>query len=139
MKKFLFSFGLIGLIGVGVGLYIYNKPHKDIKKSKPDFKIEASQLLAEFEENETEANTKYLDKLIEVEGTVREVSLDDEGNVSVILESENPLSGIICQLDDLATHEKESFDPGEKVTFKGLCTGMLMDVVLVRCVEVDNN
>lgn len=139
MKKYLFSFGLIGLVGIGFGIYMYNKPHKDIKKITADFKIEANQLLAEFEENESAANTKYLDKLIEVKGIVREVSSNDEGNISVILESENPLSGVICQLDNLATHENKSFEPGEKVAFKGLCTGMLMDVVLVRCVEVENN
>ena len=139
MKKYLFSFGLIGLIGAGIGLFMYNKPHKDIKKSNADLKIEANQLLTDFEENETEANATYLDKLIEVTGTVREVSKDEEGNVSVILESENPLAGVICQLDNLATHNKTSFELGENVTFKGLCTGMLMDVVLVRCVEVENN
>ena len=100
MKKFLFSFGLIGLLGVGFGIYMYNKPHKDIKKSTADIKIEANQLLTDFEENEAEANTTYLDKLIEVTGTVREVSKDEEGNVSVILESENPLAGVICQLDN---------------------------------------
>ena len=137
MKKFLFSFGLIGLLGVGFGIYMYNKPHKDIKKSTADIKIEANQLLTDFEENEAEANTTYLDKLIEVTGTVREVSKDEEGNVSVILESENPLAGVICQLDNLTAHNKTSFEPGEKVAFKGLCTGMLMDVVLVRCVEVE--
>ena len=58
MKKYLFSFGLIGLIGLGIGLYMYNKPHKDIKSSKVDFKIEANRLFAEFEENESNANTK---------------------------------------------------------------------------------
>ena len=137
MKKFLFSFGLIGLLGVGFGIYMYNKPHKDIKKSTADLKIEANQLLTDFEENEAEANTTYLDKLIEVTGTVREVSKDEEGNVSVILESENPLAGVICQLDNLTAHDKTSFESGEKVAFKGLCTGMLMDVVLVRCVEVE--
>ena len=136
MKKILFSLGILGLIGLAIGLYVYNKPHKNIEKSAADFKIEANQLLTEFEANESEANKKYLDKLIEVTGTVREMSSDEEG-ISVILESENPLSGVICQLDNLTTHKKTSFQTGEKVTFKGLCTGMLMDVILVRCVQVN--
>jgi len=139
MKKYLFSIGLLGLIGASIALYLYNKPHKDIKTSKTDFTMEAEQLFSEFEENEAVANTKYLDKLIEVKGTVREVSSDDEGNVSVILNSENELSGVICQLDNLTSHEKTNFNPGESVAFKGICTGMLMDVVMVRCIEVKVN
>jgi hypothetical protein len=118
---------------------MYNKPHKNIGNSKVDFKMEAKQLFAAFEENESEANTKYLDKIIEVSGTVREVNTGEEDNISVILESENELSGVICQLDNLTTHKKTNFSPGEKVIFKGICTGMLMDVVMVRCVEVEKN
>ncbi len=139
MKKYLIYIILLGLIGAGFGFYIYNKPHKNIKNIKVDFKIEASQFLAAFEENESEANTKYLDKIIEVRGTVREVNSDEEGNISVILDSENELSGVICQLDNLTTHKRTNFNPGENVAFKGICTGMLMDVVMVRCVEVQKN
>ncbi len=137
MKKYLFSVGLLGLIGVGIAFYLYNKPHKDIKSSKTDFTMEAEQLFSEFEENEAEANIKYLDKIIEVKGTVREMSSDEEGNVSVILNSKNDFSGVICQLDNLTTHKKTKFNPGESVVFKGICAGMLMDVVMVRCVEVE--
>ena len=32
---------------------------------------------------------------------------------------ENELSGVICQLDNLATHKKTNFNPGENVVFKG--------------------
>jgi len=137
MKKYTLYIGLLGLLGAGVAYFMYNKPHKNIKKSKTDFQIEAVQLFTEFEENESDANTKYLDKLIELKGTVREVSSDKEGNVSIILNSDNDLAGVICQLDNLTTHNRTSFDKGEKVTLKGICTGMLMDVVLVRCVEVE--
>ena len=139
MKKYSIYLGLLGLIGVGIVYFIYNKPHQNIKKSKPDFKVEAVQLFNEFEINESDANTKYLDKLIEVNGTVRDVSTDKDGNISVILDSDNEMAGVICQLDNMTTHKKTSFDIGEKVIFKGLCTGMLMDVILVRCVEVEDN
>jgi uncharacterized protein HemX len=138
MKKYLSYAILLVIIGIGVGFYMYNKPHQNIKNSKADFKIEANQLFATFDENESEANTKYLDKIIEVKGTVREVSVDEEGNINVMLDSESELSGVICQLDNLTTHKKTNFSPGEKVTFKGICTGMLMDVVMVRCVEIEN-
>lgn len=137
MKKYLVYIILLALIGGVIGIYMYNKPHKNIKSSNTDFKLEASQLFSAFEENESEANTKYLDKIIEVSGVVREMDADDEGNINVILESDNELSGVICQLDNLTKHKKSNFNPGENVVFKGICTGMLMDVVMVRCVEVE--
>ena len=138
MKKSIKYFILLGIIGIAFGFYMYNKPHKNIKNSKADFKMEANQLFADFEENEMEANTKYLDKIIQITGTVREAKSDTEGNSSIMLETENELSGVNCELDNLTKHKRINFNAGEKVTFKGICTGMLMDVVMVRCVEVEN-
>ena len=46
------------------------------------------------------------------------------------------LGGVICQLDELSEHKRTEFETGETVQLKGRCTGMLMDVVLVRCVEL---
>ncbi len=139
MTKKLIYVLLLGIIAAGFGFYMYNKPHKNIRNSKVDFTMEAKQLFSAFEENESEANTKYLDKIIEVSGTVREANTGEENNISVILESENELSGVICQLDNLTSHKKTNFKPGENVVFKGICTGMLMDVVMVRCIEIQKN
>ena len=42
------------------------------------------------------------------------------------------MGGVICQMEPSFEGE---FETGESATFKGLCTGYLMDVILVRCVE----
>jgi hypothetical protein len=44
--------------------------------------------------------------------------------------------GVVCQLDELTNHERTEFDIGSSVSLKGKCTGINMDVLLVRCVEV---
>ncbi len=139
MKKYLIYIGVLGIIGIAVAVYMYNKPHKNIRNSKADFKMEATRLIAEFEENETEANARYLDKVIEVSGIVSKVSADEKENITVTLEGESPLSGVVCQFDNLSTHPRTNFSEGENVTFKGICTGLLMDVLMVRCVEVNSN
>ena len=72
-----------------------------------------------------------------VSGTVKDVSKNEEGIVSVTLDAGQDMFGVICQLDQLTKHAREDFPIGEKVNFKGVCTGMLMDVVLVRCVETN--
>ena len=136
MKRLLGIGLLLALLGLGVGYFMYNKPHQNMDKAKVDVALEASELFTAFETNEAEANEKYLDKIIKVSGTVKEVSTDDEGNISVTLESGSEMFGVVCQMDDLTKHAKTNFEPGEQITFKGVCTGMLMDVVLVRCVVV---
>ncbi|MCB0581452.1 MAG: hypothetical protein KDD10_19340 [Phaeodactylibacter sp.] len=136
MKKLLGIGLLLALIAGGIGYFMYNKPHQNMENAKADVVLDARELFTAFEANETEANQKYLDKVVKVSGLVKEVSTDEEGNVSVTLESGSEMFGVICQMDNLTQHDKTDFKPGEQVTFKGICTGMLMDVVLVRCVLV---
>lgn len=136
MKPYLKYVLLLAIILVGIGIYVYNKPHQNIHKTKPDFELEASELFSQFETNEASANEKYLDKVVQVSGEVKEVNTDEAGQVSITLDAGNLMFGIICKLDELAKHKRSTFQPGEKIKLKGVCTGMLMDVVLVRCVEV---
>ncbi len=136
MKKIWIIIASLALIGAVTGIYLWNKPHKNMNRADADFKVEAAAFFTEFETDETSANSKYLDKVIEISGTVRSFSKDEEGIVSITLATANELSGVICQLDQLTTHKRTEFEPGEQVAFKGICTGMLMDVVLVRCVEI---
>lgn len=135
MRRILQSlFTIIVLLG-GLAFYTYYQPHKDIKQTKADYTLNATNLFSEFEQDELSANDKYLDKLIQVSGTVKEVSIENNKIISISLESHDVMFGIICQLDEHTKHLRSDFKEGEKVTFKGVCTGMLMDVVLVRCVE----
>ncbi|HMQ60108.1 MAG TPA: hypothetical protein PKE06_05525 [Flavilitoribacter sp.] len=136
MKKIWIAIASLALIGAVTGIYLWNKPHKNMNRAAADFKMESAALFSDFETDEAGANTKYLDKVIEVTGVVRSVSKEDDGIISVTLATDDELAGVICQLDELTTHKRTEFQAGEKVTFKGICTGMLMDVVLVRCVEV---
>ena len=136
MKKLIGIGFLLALLGLGVGYFMYNKPHQNMEKAEADMTLEATTLFSAFESNEAEANEKYLDKIIKISGTIKEVNIDEEGNISLTLESGNELFGVICQMDNLTKQEKTDFKIGEPVTLKGICTGMLMDVVLVRCVVV---
>lgn len=137
MKKYLKFLLILPLLGVIVGFYLYNKPHEKMTNAKPTFELTANDLFMAFESDETAANEKYLDKVIEIEGTVRAVSHDEDGTVSITLATDTEMFGVICQLDNLSTPKRTTFEVGEKVAFKGICTGMLMDVVVVRCVETD--
>lgn len=136
MKKYLkYIVGLI-LIGIGLGTYMYYKPHKNITAAKIDINLSAEAVFTAFESDEAAANEQYLDKIVAVSGTVKEVNKNDEGITTITLDAGQDMFGVVCQLDQLTKHPRETFPVGEQVIFKGICTGMLMDVVLVRCVEI---
>lgn len=107
-----------------------------MERAKADATFAAEELYSAFDANETQANADYLDKVIQVTGKVRSSSRNEDGHVKVTLESGDAMFGVICELDEHSEHVRTEFEPGETITVKGLCTGKLMDVVLVRCVEV---
>ncbi len=135
MKKYLIILAILAVAGMVIGYSIYNKPHQNIAKAGSDFQMTATELFDSFEADEAAANKKYLDKIIEVSGTVREVKTGEEGSATVILEAGSMMFGVSCQLDPLTKHKRTDFKEGEAIILKGKCTGILMDVVLVRCVE----
>ena len=136
MKKIGVLLGLLCIIGGATGYYLYNKPHENVSKAKADFEMTAVELFSAFEADEAASNQKYLDKFIQVEGTINEVKEDEEGFPVLFLDGGGMLFGVKCNLDRLSEHERTNFTQGESVVLKGICTGMLSDVVLDRCVEV---
>ena len=134
MKKILGIIALLGILAAGVGYYMYNKPTESLADVKPAFTASADALFTEYESDETTANKKYLDKTIEVTGKVMSVNADTSG-LAITLETSSGMFGVICKLEDKHV-EESAYQAGQKVKMKGQCTGYLMDVVLVRCVEV---
>jgi hypothetical protein len=135
MKKWiiLLAGSLLGIAVAGMFVYkAFNKPHRDIAAAKTDYSLTADELYDEFEADETAANDKYLDKVIEVRGTIEDVSLNNAGAAVYMLSAENALlGGISATLTETATSVPDS--EGETVILKCRCTGKLMDVILVDC------
>jgi hypothetical protein len=135
LKKALLALLVLVLIGLATGLYLWNKPHEDIAAAKPDLLIAATDLFSAFETDEAAANAKYLDKLVEVVGTVAESEINEDGSVRVVLET-GGMFGVACSLDPLAKHLRTAFPVGEQIRLKGRCSGYNLDVQLDRCVEI---
>lgn len=134
MKKIIIITLALILVAAGVGLYMWNKPHQDIAAANADITISANELLTAFQTDENAANTKFNDKIVEVSGQVRTANTDG-GKTIVTLDAGDSMAAVTCELDELVKHKRTEFSTGDPVTFKCTCTGILMDVVLVRCVE----
>jgi hypothetical protein len=127
---------IIGVLALFIGYKIYNKPHLNVAQESADIRRTANMLLADFSTDETKANTKYLDKIIAVKGIVSSADLESEKRSITLLTTDN-FGSVICYLTEDNSQNSMPIKVGQAITLKGICTGFLMDVILVKCVITD--
>jgi tRNA_anti-like len=133
-KKKIIRFTLLSILiivvaGGFVGYKMWTKPHRNVDAAT-SIPVAAAQLAVAYETNEPFANSQYLDKVLKVRGTISSISKNQKGEPVVTLTGTD-MSGVICTLEGAAPTE---ITTGTSVNIKGICTGYLTDVVLVRCI-----
>jgi len=134
VKIALFVVLFIALGGILAALIMYNKKHPDTAKAKPDFVVTATALQKEFEDNEKDASARYINKILEVTGTIASVTPDDSIHINISLKTGNDMSSVICTF--LSNGRQPDFLTGNEITLRGECSGFLMDVLLKNCAKV---
>ena len=126
-KKTILILFVIGLLAaVVVVLYVYLKPHRDVTKEK-GVQLSAQKLFDAFKANEATANTLYLDKAIELNGEVADISTNQDGKTIVNFKTNDPFFVINCTFKINPGELKT----GQTITFKGICTGYIPDANIV--------
>lgn len=121
MKRILIIVVLL-IIAVG-GWYayrLYTQKTPDVVNKNPDVVITATELIAAFDKDTATAKKKYIDRIIEVTGTVKRI--DTTG--SVVLGEEGSASEVTISLDEqrhLNDHKKLKI--GTVGILQGKCTG----------------
>ena len=140
MKKRLKKYGFFVFVGLGIVAAGVIYAYTEFSRRLPDthnlnaaFHFEADDLLRLFEVEESKAATQYADKVISVQGFVSSVQATDTSAI-VFLNDGSSMSSVICQFDQKNFQEILELQKGERITVKGVCSGYLMDVVMVRCV-----
>jgi len=134
VKIALFVVVLFAVSAILAALIMFNKKHTDTAKAKPDFVITATSLQKEFEDNEKTASARYINKILEVAGTIASVAQADSSNLNVSLKTGNDMSSVICTFHSRGDSQK--FKEGDEITLRGECSGFLMDVLLNNCAIV---
>ena len=129
MKKILFAIILIAAVGGGAYYFVMNKPHKDVTAEK-SIDISAAQLFAEFTANEQIANTKYLNKAIQVSGIIATIDENQDKQKFIVLKTDDALNGVMCSMRT----NNFSAGNGDIISIKGFCSGFVGDVKLTDCV-----
>jgi len=131
-KKILTGVIMLALAAAGYGWFLYQKPPPDIRKEKGGIEVTAIDLLKAFQQDELAGNAKYVDKVLIVSGTVNNIQTDSSGQATVSLQTNDLLAAVTCSFYQDEESVKK-IKTGSPVRIKGVCTGMLTDVVLNKC------
>jgi DNA/RNA endonuclease YhcR with UshA esterase domain len=132
IKKISIAILILGSIGAIVAYKMYNKPHVNVSEVSVDITITAAEILKDFTMDENVANAIYLEKIIEVTGVISDIKIEKEKGI-IALQTNDDFGNVLAHLSVDATKEISSLKEGQTVTLKGICTGYLMDVILIKC------
>ncbi len=136
VKIALFVVLFIAVSGILAALILYNEKHPDMAKAKPDFVVTATVLQKEFEDNEAAASARYINKILEVSGTIVTITPTDSISTNISLKTGSDFSSVICTFPAITDPSK--FKTGDEIALRGECSGFLMDVLLNNCATVMN-
>ncbi|MBP7513873.1 MAG: hypothetical protein KA791_04955 [Flavobacteriales bacterium] len=129
---------IIGILLLGAGCFfayrMYNAKTPTASERAADVDVDAVALFQAFSQDEVAAGKLYNDKVLQVKGTVREVSSPGNGPVNVLLETGDAMGAVVCEFPPDAVL---AWQKGQNVTIKGFCAGFMLDVLLQRCAAVE--
>ncbi|GDX52352.1 hypothetical protein LBMAG27_13990 [Bacteroidota bacterium] len=133
-KKIIIIILLLIVAAVGYGLYQYFRTNAKTADLTADVSISAVDLYNAYSDNEMHSDSLYRMQVIQVTGKVAEIKKDTSG-IIILLDGGNGMFGVSCSLQK-TDETVQKVEKDSNITIKGICTGMLMDVVLTRCVIV---
>lgn len=131
-KKFFYIFSSVLLL---IGIFIFTLLLKDKNynaASKPKVRIHSNKLMSSYIDDEKTAAKFYTDELIEVSGTLKEVSYLNQ-KTTIILNTDTIDATIICELNDSEIKKTIGLQKNQEILIKGICKGFLKDLILLNC------
>jgi uncharacterized protein YxeA len=130
IKKIIISVLLLATIGVGTGVYMWYKPHQKVENQLA-IAVSADKLATDYTANEKAADAAYLNKAIQVKGTVKETETNADGGLMVVLRTSDAMIDIQCTMRDIGVQVA----PDTELTLVGFCSGSgITGVSLTDCV-----
>lgn len=131
-------FATVAIVGGGTYAYLeYGRGVSGAAEMKPVAAVTAGELLSAYTTDEAAADQRFVgsaEQAIQVSGTIRAMEPVGSDKTNVILDTGDPMAGVVCEFTNADL--PQDWRSGVEVTVQGICTGMLMDVVLVRCIGV---
>ncbi len=123
--KYLVLLAVVGIIGAVLGyVFVYNKPHPDYLKKKPDYSLTAAALFEAYRADEAGASKTYNGKMLAVSGLLDDVEQADGQLIAFFIFDDGffgPEGVLINMLEGQGAKLFEKI--GQQTTIKGFCTG----------------
>jgi len=125
-----------------IGMHEYKRVNKSLNDSKEDFRTNTTDLLTEFEQHETRAQSLYVGKIIAITGKIKTLEKDEKGYFTIVLAPDASNSSIRCSMDTIESQNLANLLPSTNISIKGFVlgynadvTGILgSDILLNRCI-----
>ena len=129
LKKLLIAGLVLAIIGAGIYWYVATEKFADTKGRKAAYTVDAVDFIREFEKDDKAANSKYVNKIITVNGTVSEMeAVDTTVNIKFIDTTSGSYAIFAFQQRHLA--EAKTVKAGDMVSIKGSCSGGILSEIL---------
>ena len=131
MTKLIYAIAVVAITALGGYYYVfvYSKTHHRNVQSEKGLVIQADSLSAAYQADEKNANALYLNKAVEVSGTIVSIDKNQEGKITLIIGRSDSFSNVSVTLISTTPISQKI---GETITIKGVCTGALSDVIVTE-------
>ncbi len=137
IRRLLLVTAFMGIVALLLFLKEWNKkPNRVDRSTEIEISISSEDLLASFISDEAAANAAYIEKTIEVQGKVKEISFLNN-RYTVILQGKGEYSCLMCDMDPEQMAQIQSIQKGDMITLRGICKGFLMDAILLNCILIN--
>lgn len=133
MKKIIYSVLLVFILCAGVVYYyvfVYAKTHHRNIQEESSIIINANELISAYETSDSIANTKFLNKALEVKGPIASLDTNAIGQITIIMGDTDPFKKRVAITLNTKTPLLQK--TGDTIIVKGKCTGNLSDVVITE-------
>ena len=126
---------LLVVIAAGIYWYVATENFSDTIDRKAAFTVNAVDFIREFEKNQSEANKKYKDKIVTVNGRVSEIeAADTTMNIKIIDTASK--SFIIFAFQEQHLSEPKTVKVGDTVSIKGSFSAGIFSEIM-ELVKID--
>jgi len=129
---------LVALLLVGMLFIIYTKPARvEVSIVENYNQVAIEDLIQGFQVDEQKANKTYIEKVIEVEGVVKEISFMNNRHTVLLKSNSFSQSFVMCDMSPLQNNTINELVQGDTVVLRGVCKGYLLDVIMLNCIPIN--
>jgi tRNA_anti-like len=125
---------LIGPLVIWIGFfsvsnYLEKEEFGDTGKVKADYSVSALDFIREFENDDSLANRKYMEKILTLSGKISAIEKPNDSTINVKF-SDSTGSYAIFPFEGQSVSEVKKLKEGDSVSVKGSCSGVVYSEIL---------